>query len=341
MVKLLRKRLKGLFMDKKKLPKKDQAIIMIHLGEMMKNGFSIIQSLSFLETVFPKYHDKIKQLTKRLSDGEVLTSAFAELGIDPNIIDQLEMSYAHGNLQESFINFGKMLQYRNAQTKKILQLLTYPVFLLLMLGSLQLGLKTAGFQAMTGSDDQPLNRMINGSIFGIMLLILISLIFYLLVKSRPVTEKVHILKKIPIIGKTILNYYHYLIMFDLTIFVNNGFSINQMIAICQNRPKKSYLYQISKQIQKDIINGNDLLTIVRHYPYFPRELDYLLGRGLETNNLKIEFEALTKIIYQRLLEGIEKIINKIQPIMFLFVGVCVVIVYLNIMLPIFQMMKGI
>lgn len=57
-------------MAKNKLSKKDQAIIMIHIGEMMKNGFSIIQSLNFLEAVFPKYKNKIKKLISRLHNGE-------------------------------------------------------------------------------------------------------------------------------------------------------------------------------------------------------------------------------------------------------------------------------
>ncbi|BDR56379.1 type II secretion system F family protein [Xylocopilactobacillus apis] len=328
-------------MAKNKLSKKDQAIIMIHIGEMMKNGFSIIQSLNFLEAVFPKYKNKIKKLISRLHNGEILTSAFAELGIKQNIIDQLEMSYAHGNLPESFISFGKMLQYRNTQSKKIIQLLIYPVFLLIMLGALQFGLKAAGFQAITGSSGSSIDKIINGSFLLILFLVLFSLIFYLFVNFQPVFKQVLILKKVPLIGKAILNYYHYLIMFDLTLFVKNGFSINQMIAICKTRPKKSYLYQISCQIEKDIINGTDLIKIIRKYLYFPSELEQILGRGLETDNLKIEFEVLTNIIYQRLLENIEKIINKIQPAMFLFVGICVVIVYLNILLPVFQMMKGI
>ncbi|BDR58536.1 type II secretion system F family protein [Xylocopilactobacillus apicola] len=328
-------------MAKNKLARKDQAIIMIHLGEMMKNGFSIIQAFNFLETVYPKYQKRIQKLTNRLHNGEVLTTALTELGIAQNIIDQLEISYAHGNLQESFITFGKMLQYRNAQTKKILQLLTYPIFLLAMLAALQLGLKAAGFQAITGSSENKMDQLINISFFLVIGLTLSGLIFYLIVSLRPVTKQVQIFRKVPLIGKTILCYYHYLIMFDLTLFVQNGFSINQMIAICHSRPKKSYLFQISQQIEKEIISGTNLIAIVRKYTYFPTELEQLLGRGLETENLKIEFSALTKIIYERLLAGIERIINKIQPLMFLFVGVCVVIVYLNIMLPIFQMMKGI
>lgn len=326
---------------KNKLSRKDQAILMTHIGEMMSNGFSIIQSLDFLETVYPKYRNRIHKLIKRLQNGEALTTALNELGISHTIIDQLEISYAHGNLQESFISFGKMLQYRNEQMKKIIQLLTYPLFLLLMLFFLQVGLKTAGFQTIVGSSDHTMERMINFSMLFLIFTALICIFFLFFLTRKPVAKQVLILSRIPLIGKTILQYYHYLIMFDLTIFVKNGFSINQMIAVCKKRPRKSYLYQISHQIEREIINGTNIIVILRKHSYFPAELSHILGRGMEMDHLKIEFEALTKIIYSRLIKGIENIINKIQPTMFLFVGICVVVVYLNIMLPIFQMMKGI
>lgn len=328
-------------MVKKRLSHFDQAKIMIQLGGMIENGFTIIQALTFIKMVFPRYREKINMINHHLENGETLSSALIELGISQNILDQLAMADAHGNFAKSLINFGKMLQYRNQQFKKILQLLSYPFFLLIMLGGLQWGLKVVGFSEITDNSKLNLNTLTNGGLYLIIVFFLFCLICFYLIQHLSIIKQLQIANKIPLIGKIFCYYYHYLVMFDLTLFVNNGFSINQMIEICQTRPKKSYLYQISFIVKQDILKGKSLISILQYYSFFPPELSQIITKGVGINDLKIEFAELSKVIFQKLVTNIEKIINKIQPLMFIFVGICIIIVYLNILLPVFEMMKGI
>lgn len=327
-------------MVKKRLSRSDQARIMIQLGEMMQNGFSITQALAFITTVFPDYKIKIQSLNSRLKKGERLSNALVELGISQNLLDQLALADAHGNLANSLVNLGKMLQYHYEQLKKIIQLLVYPFFLLIILGGLQLGLKMVGFEELTSNSNHSLNLFINRGVIIFSGLALFGLIFFIVLRRFNLTNQLKVISRIPMIGKTIHYYYYYLVMFDLTLFINNGFSINQMLEIGQNRPPRSYLYQISQQVKKEIISGKPLATIMQQHLYFPPELAQIITKGGENETLKVEFAALTKIIFQRLLTNIEKLINKIQPLMLIIVGVGVVIVYLNILLPVFEMMKG-
>lgn len=86
-------------------------------------------------------------------------------------------------------------------------------------------------------------------------------------------------------------------------------------------------------------SGQDISSVIKKSVYLPIELDLLLRKGSKKETLSKEVHALSMIKYKTLIQKIERMILIVQPILFGIIGIVIVLMYMNLLMPMYNSMK--
>ena len=146
--------------------------------------------------------------------------------------------------------------------------------------------------------------------------------------------------QIPFLGRIYRNYFHYLILSAIATFLKSGLSLNEILATSKQLTVGSIQQQLAQEIEAQILAGQPLSLIIQTSPFLPPEIDIALNLGHSNQQIALELQTIAEIKYQNLQQQLQKLINQIQPVLFLIVAGLILGTYLSILLPIYSMMKG-
>ena len=82
-------------------------------------------------------------------------------------------------------------------------------------------------------------------------------------------------------------------------------------------------------------------SIIAKSGYYEEELSYIITHGQANGNLAIELGDYSDLIMEKMEQKIKRMLVIIQPILFTCIGAIVVLMYLAMIMPMFQMMNSI
>ena len=181
--------------------------------------------------------------------------------------------------------------------------------------------------------------------FLIMLILsfsLISLLIYSYFKNKKSAEEVQIfLASIPLAGPLFRLWNTYYIAYHLSTLLKNGISLYQSLKLIMDDPKKKYLKTIIEKMNLQLMAGDNLAQSIRSVPIWQNEFSHIIHHGSLSGRLDIELETYSQACIDSFFDKIEKTIKIVQPIMFSFIALWILIMYFSIMLPSFQMINQI
>ena len=321
-----------------KLNPKRQAIFLATLAKLLSNGFSIETSLESMRLILPQENKLLLRIIQRLNIGENLAAALFDTGLTKTILSQIMIAEIHGNLIKCLRENAATLLIRQKNLQKILNLLAYPCFLLISLGLLLLFLRIEMAQQLPHLALPRYYWLCLRVLAIIIFLALLGTIIYL----RHTSEINRALKQmqIPFLGRIYRNYFHYLILSAIATFLKSGLSLNEILATGKQLTVGSIQQQLAQEIEAQILAGQPLSLIIQANPFLPPEIDIALNLGHSNQQIALELQTIAEIKYQNLQQQLQKLINQIQPVLFLIVAGLILGTYLSILLPIYSMMKG-
>lgn len=321
-----------------KLTVAQQAQFLSTLAKLVKNGFSIEIALLSLKIIYPQQKKILNQVLERLNSGMLLDQALIVTGLSKTIISQITIADVHGNLVRCLEENAATLKTRQKNTRTILNLLAYPIFLLISLATLLVFLKVELAQQLPKIHLSIWSKVILGILGFIIVGGLLSEWFYLrrLPELKQALHKLHW----PIVGHIYQNYYQYVLLTSLATFLKSGLSLQEILQAAQKLTPGSIQYDLAQQIQQQIIRGISLNEIIKMSPLLPEEINIAVNLGHATLQLAIELQTIAELKYQQVQQQIQRLINQIQPFFFIIVAVMILGTYLSILLPIYAMMKG-
>lgn len=329
---------------KDKFSTKIQAKFFSLLSDLLAVGFSLRESLKFIKIVIPKKEKQITEIIRSLENGDSFSNS-VRLFLKEDIYYQILIAEKHGELADSLKTLGVYLNKKHEHRTKLIQLLEYPVILLLFLIMLMLGMKIYIFPELNMWNTATRVHLIKPYTLIILLIwggISGSVVIFIKkFLQRPVVKRVEIICRIPIVGKVYQNYCHYYLSLNLAMLLKSGLGIKSICTMLTQFSSTSLLYQIGRTLEKQLLQGGQTRLFINRYPFIPPELNVLLNKGNTTEVLGQELDMFSKIKYQKLTNQIEKLIGLIQPLMFLFIGVVIVFMYLSLLLPMYHSMEGV
>lgn len=309
------------------------------LTELLESGFSLREAVEFSETLYPQWRVPLHKIRNLLSNGNSFADSMAEwVSIDTYY--QLLLAERHGQILATLRHFNQYLKVRTEQIKKLRHLLEYPLLLLGMLGGVitmivifllpQLNSFTGDHQQVVwGRMCQPLGIMIGGCTAMI-------IFRYWHYRRLRKIDQVRVLCSLPIFGGICRYYYGYYLCTNLAFLLEEGLSLQRIIAMCEDFRSDAFLYQLSQKLKKLSAEGKNVSQLIRRECFIPDELGILIQQGTQRDKLARQVSSLADQLFKRLMIKCEHELTMVQPILYLVIAGIIVGLYLQILMPVYQ-----
>ncbi|WP_297818596.1 type II secretion system F family protein [uncultured Lactobacillus sp.] len=327
------------YFNKDKLNSGQQLVFLDYLYQCLKNGFSLNASLKLMPVIWANNKACIKDLDKKIENGANLGDILLKIGFSKNVAVQLNMALLQGSLIDCLKQLTQLIRLKNKQIKKLKAELAYPILLILMMIFLLIAMQTflkTETQASDWSSDL---------VFCLLVVVIAGLVFcgiriFYLIKRQDY-QSLSKLSKYPVVGSAIMLYVQYLLVYDISILLSNGFSLQQMCKLTSKQEKGSLQEVIGSKTAEYLQKGKSIDEVINNELFLPNSLVLLTTTGSDRKEIGKRSLVLGKTLYYELNLKLNKLVVNVQPVCFLFIGACILGMYLKILMPMYSMMQTI
>ncbi|MDQ0222930.1 competence protein ComGB [Streptococcus moroccensis] len=279
-------------------------------------------------------------MQKGLVAGQPFSRIMQELGFSSQVVTQLSLAELHGNLALSLEKVEAYLGQVLLVKKKLVEVATYPVVLLGFLVFLMLGMKNYLLPQMT---DGNLATVLVGhfpSIFlGIACLsVLIILGIKIWMKRTAHLPVACFLAQLPGLGRLVKRYLTGYYAREWGNLISQGLEMPQILDIMVDQPSKLFA-EIGQDMKQSLSNGQTFHEKVKDYPFFEKELSLMIEYGEAKSKLGQELTIYAQDCWDRFFTQVNQLMQLIQPLIFIFVALVIVLIYAAMLLPIYNNME--
>ena len=282
----------------------------------------------------------VVQMEEGLKSGRKLSDLIGELGFSDMVVTQLDLADHYGKLADCMGILKDYSQRLLALKKKLIEVGTYPLILLSFLALIMMGLKNYLLPQL--EEDNLASYLLNHfpSIFlallGLMLLILFFLKFRWRRKSR--MAFMSSLVKIPILGGFLTTYLTATYAREWGNLLRQGMDLNQVFTIMKGQSSPLF-HEIGCDLEEKLLRGLDFSQAIQSYSFFRNELALIIEFGQVKDLLGQELEIYAQKTWDDFFFGLNKLMNLIQPLVFIFIAIMIVLLYAAMLLPLYHNME--
>ncbi|UOQ93723.1 type II secretion system F family protein [Halobacillus shinanisalinarum] len=334
------------------LPLAKQILFLRRLCHLLDKGFPLLESLK-MTSWDPILALIASTITEQLKVGQPMDAAFQQANFSKSVISFLYFSRIHQDLPSMFRQCAELLHIQNEYTKKLKQVMRYPIFLLLFVfiafGVIKRTILPS-FQSLFENDSsKPLSLLILKGVdygitgFGYVSLILIILLFAfrLYLPKLSIEQTLSIYERTPVIKGYQTFTISFLFATHLSSLLRAGLSLKQALEMMAEQTKYNVLTHYAKTILEKLNEGALLGQSLHSCTLLRGELTAIFHHTNDLDTLSLELHVLSELLIDQLKEKLTRAIQLIQPIFFIGIAGVVVLIYASIMLPMYQWMDQI
>ena len=299
-----------------------------------------MEVVSFLERSALLEKDYVMQMKQGLSQGKSFSEMMGNLGFSSAIVTQLSLAEVHGNLHLSLGKIEEYLDNLARVKKKLIEVATYPIILLAFLLLIMLGLRNYLLPQLDSSNIATvvisnLPQIFLGLALALGTVSLTGLFFYR--KSRKI-QVFSFLAKIPFMGMFIQYYLTAYYAREWGNMIGQGLELSQIFQMMQEQGDPLFK-EIGQDLEQSLQNGREFSKVVQNYPFFRRELGLIIEYGEVKSKLGSELEVYAEKTWESFFTRVNQTMNLVQPLVFIFVALLIVLLYAAMLLPMYQNME--
>lgn len=311
------------------------------MGNLLANGFHLGEVVSFLGRSKLVEADFVGQMRDGLADGKNLAEILQGLQFSQNVVTQVELAQLHGDLTGTLRLIEQNLRKNLAVRKKLISVAIYPVILLVLLLGIMLGLKNYLLPQVSNGADFA-TRLINalpslflaGSVGLAVGVGFASLIF----KRRSALWRFEFLGRVPILSDFIKFYLTAYFAREWGNLMAQGLELRQVVEIMQGQ-KSQIFREVGEVLAKRLAGGVTFSHAVADLPIFRSELALMIEYGELKDKLGLELGLYADECWAEFFVKVDRSIQVIQPVAFVFVALMIVLLYAAMLLPIYSNMS--
>lgn len=335
--------------SRNEISKTEQINFLQTLGELLKEGFSLKSSLDYLEIITHK-SDWITQVIEDVSTGKRLDETLQKHKFPAWITSQIYLSYYHGLLDNTLLAVSEQLKNENKQKEELGRLLQYPSILLLMMLGMLFGMRIFLLPQAESMIDK--DNMIGIFTMGIihyapyllLSIILIVFLVYLGVKryfeNKSAIAEVEFLIRFPIIKSFLKDYYTFRFTQEWSALLKSGLNMQDIVRIMQEDSMTPLMQDIGKKMEDKLKEGESLGKIMQEFSFLKKECYFIIIYGETTGALSKHLEIYSQQVIYHLHMRLEKMFQWIQPVLFIIIALLVVLTYMAMLLPMFDILNS-
>lgn len=302
------------------------------------------EALKFMEQTERQLSVGVHQIIESLKEGLEFSESIRPL-IEAQAYHQLLIAEKHGQLSEVLEELARFDRLRMKQLKKIKAMLVYPLFLCLILGVLIMMIRVFVFpQIQQLMPDDPVQSAPSLGMQLVKLLplpILIGALIFIGYWSRlDAISRAQFIVKVPLIGKLFRKYIAYYLASNLATLLRNGLSVKEIYATLSEFKSGSLIHLLGEKLHAALMEGQSVKNLVNRHKFIPNEIVKFMTSGNTIPEMANSMTAYSKLMFDEMILATDKMIAFIQPAMFVLIGVTIVGTYFQLLIPIYNSVKG-
>lgn len=330
-----------------KLSKQQQQLFVHLLSDLLANGFTIQESLLFMKKSRSIYEPTINYLIDYMEQGDPFHGSLIRLGFKTTIITQIEFAQTHGDLAGTLEKIKQHMKIVDKQQQNFYKVISYPVLLLLFLTIVLISIRQVLLpQLMINGTIQADNigiTFIQQSPYYVLGFMFSTAILVLLMKGhlrkKTFLHRAIFFSRLPLLGNFYKEYSSAFFALEWGKLFSQGLEIKTVIQLMQAANQESLMSELAETIEEQSMLGQTFYEQLPTFPFFSPELSLIIQQGEVKGNLGKELMLYSELCWQRFFKRMEKMIQWIQPIIFLVVALLVVSIYAAMLLPIYGGME--
>lgn len=333
----------------------EKGLFLKRIGALLVEGYSLKDALHFLEKIEKGETLKwIKKIQKGLLKGYSFHHQLEEIGFSNKICAQIYLGSQTGNYGEIITRCGEQLLERVEKEKKFKSLATYPIILVIFLVGMMLLMRfmvLPHMETLLSSTGSNSNMYSNGLVWlvyyspqvliiGLGLVLILGLISQQALKEKTVLQKVTLFSKVPILRRYLKDYYTNFFFTEWGNLFQNGYSFQEIVTIMQGEQASPILRESGEVLAKEMRLGKTLSESLMSFSFIHPEGQEIVMHGENLGKLSMEMLVYASFCENEFNQRIEKMMEKLQPIIFIFVALMIIAIYGALMLPVFSIMEG-
>ncbi|MEQ9810351.1 competence type IV pilus assembly protein ComGB [Streptococcus jiangjianxini] len=322
------------------LATKKQVKIIQLFNNLLSSGFNLPETVDFLKRSQLVPDQQIQIMHETLLNGFGLPILMKNLGFSEAVVTQLSLAETHGNTQKSMTKIESYLRRVSLMRKKLIEVATYPIILLLFLVLIMLGLKNyllpqieEGNAATALLEHFPLVFLVAIVTFFCLSLLAI----YFGKKTEPI-KLYRFLSGFPFIGYIIKLYLTAYYAREWGNLLGQGVEMTSIVSLMQEQESRLFS-SIGRDMQAALLSGQSFHKKVLDYPFFLKELSLIIEYGDAKGHLGQELDVFSEELWEQFFYRLNKAMQLIQPFIFILVALMIVMIYAAMLLPMYQSME--
>ncbi len=323
---------------------KQQLEFLENLDLFLQRGYSLVEAFSILNNRF-----KLESQIEQLRQGKLLSEVFKELNYDNDVLLILEISELSGNMKGGVNRTIMLLQNKIASKDQLLEVIKYPLLLaailIVALGFVSLFL-IPQFVQIYDSFGIELNLLVK-SIFTLIkvlpvitIIILLSIIIIIIIINQlELDKKIKILLQYDVIAKNYIKLYNQIFVINIANLLNMGLRLDDILKILQKQDYNILIKREASRILTELRQGSSLYKAVQTELYSD-ELIALIKDGEAQSTLVHNLENYILFTEKERKHKTEQMLFLIQPIFYAIFGLLIIMLYVSIFMPMYQMMDA-
>lgn len=331
-----------------------------NLSVMLKSGITINEALASLseETKSRPLRNIIKKLKKEVEMGVSLSNTLSK---QKNIFGNaflgiVRAGEASGTLEENLSFLAAWLERNNDLKKEMNAAMLYPKIVfsatVILMGALAVFILPKLIPLFSQLKvNLPLATQILIAfarfikefwLLAIFSIVGIIVIFRLLNKIRFIRRFFHLVYiKMPFLGRLFIDYQLALVSQLFSTLFRSGLSIEEALSISSEAATNIHYQESIKKIKDSVNKGTTLSKAMKDFPkLYPANLVNIIHTGEKSGTLDNSFLYLSEFYSKEVSNKIKKLPTVVEPLLLIFIGLAVGFVALSIIMPIYELTKG-
>lgn len=333
----------------------EKGMFLKRVGALLEEGYSLKDALKFLKKIEKgKTLEWLTKIQNGLLKGYPFHQQLEELGFSTKICAQIYLGSQTGNYGQIITRCGDQLLANVEREKKFKSLATYPMILVLFLIGMMLLMRFMVLPQMENlltTTSSAANMYANGLVWlvyyspqilglGLGLLLGIGLVLKHYLKDKTVLEKVTLFTRLPILSRYLKDYYTHFFFTEWGNLFLNGYSFQEIVKMMQGEQASPILKESGEVLAQEMRLGKTLPESLLHFSFLHPEAREVVTHGENLGKLSTEMLVYASFCENEFDQRIEKMMAKLQPVIFIFVALMIIAIYGALMLPVFSIMEG-
>ena len=318
------------------------------LVALLENGFSMQESVQVILRSGQFPNTALSAFQEQLAAGASYSVCFKQLAFSNHQLAQIQLAENQGEIQQTLQSIVEYLAIVEKQQQELRKIIAYPLLLLSFMLALLVGMRIFLLPSLLQTGMLPANHL------GVLFLTYAPTVFVSLLigsviglwlgqqffKKKSALVKARFFAKLPVVGTVYIFYQTSYFALEWGRLFKQGLEAKQILVQMKQLNATSLLATVADETHLALAQGVSLANQLKQYPFLTKEFSMIVYQGELTGKLGEELYVYSRLLLKRMVIKIEKLIQWIQPVVFLLIAILILSMYLAMFLPLYGNLGG-